>query len=39
MPSQSVFVVFDNMAPDMQTEAVAFLEESLSSSCPADVDQ
>ena len=37
-PSQSVYVIFDNMAPDMQTEAVAFLEESLSSSCPADVD-
>ena len=37
-PSQSVYVIFDNMAPEMQTEAVAFLEESLDSSCPADVD-
>ena len=37
-PSQSVYVIFDNMAPEIQTEAVAFLEESLDSSCPADVD-
>ena len=37
-PSQSVYVIFDNMAPEMQTEAVAYLEESLSPSCPADVD-
>lgn len=37
-PSQSVYVIFDNMAPEIQTEAVAFLEESLNSSCPADVD-
>ena len=37
-PSQSVYVMFDNMAPEIQTEAVAFLEESLDSSCPADVD-
>ena len=37
-PSQSVYVIFDNMAPEIQTEAVVFLEESLDSSCPADVD-
>ena len=37
-PSQSVYVIFDNMAPEIQTEAAAFLEEALDSSCPADVD-
>ena len=29
-PSQSVYVIFDNMAPEIQTEAVAFLEEFCS---------
>ena len=37
-PSDSVFVIFDNMAPEMQLEAVAYLEDTLDSSCPFDVD-
>ena len=37
-PSESVFVVFDNMAPEMQGEAVAYLEDTLEPSCPFDVD-
>ena len=38
--SDSVFVVFDNMAPELQTEAVAYLEDVLDGpACPSDVDQ
>ena len=38
--SDSVFVVFDNMAPELQTDAVAYLEDILDEAvCPTDVDQ
>lgn len=38
--SDSVYVVFDNMDLDLQTEAVAYLEEILDGpACPSDVDQ
>ena len=38
--SDSVFVVFDNMAPELQSSAVAYLEDILDAPvCPTDVDQ
>ena len=37
--SESVFVVFDNMAPEEQTQAVIFLKDSLDPICVADVDE
>ena len=36
--SDSVFVVFNNMAPEHQIEAVAYLEDSIKAACPFDVN-